>query len=294
MIYIFRNKRQVFIGFLFLLSALPLLVSLTKKKENIADISRSELFNPALIRLNSVHKISDFIDSVYCKTSKSQILDTSIYVKISSDIIKNRFYHGLSNYSLNDNWIAYLAGKLFWNHLYAIVDPDDILDYSEGLCSQQTIVFLEILKRKGIKTRCIGLGYQEGPGHFLSELHYAGSWHLHDVTIEPKWERIASHHQSISYYQLNQDSLFLAYEGIISKPVFNKIMTKVKYGAVNEFPAKNMLLFHRITKIITYLIPIFFGIIILITLFKQRVSPKIIKNTFSKINGKEKELELTE
>lgn len=253
-----------------------------------------ELFNIELSRFKSIADITAHIDGIYSATNKLPATDTLVYVKITSDIIKKRFYHGLSVYKLNDNWITYIGGKLFWNHLIAIVDPDDILDYTEGLCSQQTIVFLEILKRKGFKTRWVGLGNKEGPGHFLSEVHYASSWHLHDVTIEPKWERIANHHQSISYYQLHQDSLFLAYEGIISRPVFNKIMTKVKYGVVNEFPAKNMLLFHRITKSITYLIPIFFVIIILVTLFKQRVPSKSIKKAFSKINGKEKELELTE
>ena len=44
-----------------------------------------------------------------------------------SDIVKKRFYHGLSEYSIKDNWIAYIGGKLFWNHLVAIVDPDDII-----------------------------------------------------------------------------------------------------------------------------------------------------------------------
>jgi hypothetical protein len=253
-----------------------------------------ELFNIELSRFKSLEDITAHIDRIYLSTHSLPKIDTLAYVQITSDIVKKRFFHGLSSYQLKDNWIAYLGGKLFWSHLAAIVYPEDILDYNEGLCSQQTIVFLEILKRKGIKTRWIGLGYAEGPGHFLAEVYYEGSWHAYDIDKEPKWERIANHHQSISYYQLYQDSLFLAYEGIISRPVFNKIMTKVKYGAVNEFPAKNMLLFHRITKSITYLIPIFFGIIILITLFKQRVPSKIIEKTFSKINGKEKELELTE
>ncbi|MCF8424765.1 MAG: hypothetical protein K9H41_10505 [Bacteroidia bacterium] len=256
--------------------------------------SHKELFNIKLSRFKSISDIKTHIDGIYSATHSSPEIDTLAYVKATSDIVKKRFYHGLSEYSLKDNWIAYIGSKLFWKHLTAIVEPDDILDYTEGLCSQQTIVFLEILKRKRFKTRWVGLGYKEGPGHFLAEVYYQGSWHAYDIDKEPKWERIANHHQSISYYQLHQDSLFLAYEGIISRLVFNKIMTKVKYGAVNEFPAKNMLLFHRITKSITYLIPIFFGIIILITLFKQRVPSKIIKKTFSKIIAKEKELELTE
>ena len=96
------------------------------------------------------------------------------------------------------------------------------------------------------------------------------------------------------YYKQNKDSLFLAYDGIISRSLFDKIMQKVQYGGVNEFPAKNMLLFHQVTKAITYLIPFFLGILILLTLFKQKVPAKIIKKTASRLKYKEKKVELTE
>jgi len=39
---------------------------------------------------------------------------------------------------------------------------------------------------------------------------------------------------------------------------FYKILEKVEYGEVNEFPAKNMILFHQVTKTFTYIIPAFF------------------------------------
>ena len=252
--------------------------------------SHNELFNIELSRFNSIVDITAHIDGIYSAAHSSSEIDTLDYVKATSDIVKKRFYHGLSEYSIKDNWISYVGAKLFWNHLNAIVDPDDILDYTQGLCSQQTIVFLEILKRKGIKTRWVGLGYKEGPGHFLAEVHYQGKWHLYDVNLEPKWEKVSNHHESIAYYKQYQDSLFLAYDGIISRSLYNKIMEKVQYGEVNEFPAKKMILFHNITKMMTYLIPIFFGFLILFTLFKQKVPSKIIQKTASKLKNKEVEL----
>lgn len=253
-----------------------------------------ELFNIELSRFKSVEDITAHIDGIYSATHPSSKIDTLAYVKTTSDIIKKRFYHGLSEYSLKDNWITFLFGKLFWNHLTAIVEPDDILDYSQGLCSQQAIVFLEILKRKGIQTRWVGLGYKEGPGHFLAEVYYEGNWHLYDVNMEPRWERITHHHESIAYYEHNKDTLYKAYDGIMTRPLFDKIMQRVQYGEVNQFPAKKMVLFHRVTKIITYLIPFVFGILILVTLFKQRVPAKIIKKTASKLKYMQKEIELIE
>lgn len=217
------------------------------------------------MELSSIQDVSSalqFIDQQY-KSSTNIGLDTLAYVQIASDFTKNRFYHGLSHYSFSDNWIACLSGKLFWSHLSAIVSPDDILKHNEGLCSQQTIVFMEILRRKNILTRHVGLGYKEGPGHFLAEVFYAGGWHMYDVNLEPNWKRITNHHKSIEYYRSNQDSLYKVYEGIIDKSVFNKIMKNVKYGNANEFPAKKMLLFHNLTQVLCYAFPVIFLVVFL-------------------------------
>lgn len=274
------------------ISITPIVFSTVSSIKNT--YGNKELFNIELSRFKSIEDIIAHVDGIYSATHSSPEIDTLAYVKVTSDIVKKRFYHGLSEYKLKDNWIVYIGGKLFWKNLLAIVEPDDILDYNEGLCSQQAIVFLEILKRKGIRTRWVGLGNKEGPGHFLAEVYYQGKWHLYDVNLEPHWEKITNHHESISYYKLHPDTLFLAYEGIISRLQYDKIMRKVEYGEINAFPAKNMLLFHRVTKIITYMIPIIFGILIILTLFKQRVPSKIIQKTASKLKQKNKEVELTE
>lgn len=267
MIKNFKDKRQVFFGFLFIISILPFFgiffnSEANKKIEN-------ELFNPKLASLNSIEKVISYTDSVYF-TKFKQSFDTSLYVEIVSETVKNRFSYGLMHYSFSENWIAYLSGKIFWAHLSAIVNPDDILKHSEGLCSQQTIVFMEVLRRKGINVRTVGLGKIEGPGHFLCEVHYNNSWRLHDVTKEPEWGKIARHHESMNYYLSNKDSLFTVYAYRMSKQEFDEITHDVKYGKTNEFPAKNMLLFHQLTKLVTYLIPAIFIILFLIALKKQK------------------------
>lgn len=267
---------------------MPILFSTVSSIKNT--LSHKELFNIELSRFQSIDDITAHIDGIYSAKHLSSQIDTLAYVKITSDVIKKRFFHGLAHYSFKENWIAALSGKVLWNHLSAIVEPNDVLNYTEGLCSQQTIVFLEILKRKGIKTRWVGLGYKEGSGHFLAEVFYFGKWHLYDVNLEPNWERISNHHESMGYYQKYPDSLFIAYDGILTKESFHKIMEKVEYGEVNEFPAKNMLLFHRVTKLLTYLLPIFFASMIIITLFKQKVPSKIIQKTTSKFKSKEEEI----
>jgi hypothetical protein len=224
--------------------------------------AHKELFTPQLRYLNSVDKVINYTDSLY-ETLSLDRFDTAKYVRIVSETIKRRFYHGLSNYSLSENWILYVLGEVCWSHVSAIVNPEDILKYPEGLCSQQNIVFMEVLKKKGITTRSVGLGTVKGPGHFLSEVLYDTKWHLYDVDVEPNWKIVAEEdkHESLQYLLNNKDLLHKIYENRIPESKLDKISNNVTYGTPNEFPAKNMLLFHRITVILTYLLPISFLLI---------------------------------
>ncbi len=253
-VFFIRTKRYIIFLFLFIISLLPFFGRFFKTVD-VNHITK-EQFKPELYYLNTIDKAIHYTDSIYLSRNNPNF-DTAAYVHIASKFTREKFYHGLSHYAISDNWIAYLSGKLLWNHMSAIVNPDDVLKHSEGLCSQQSIVFMEILKRKGINVRSIGLGFKEGPGHFLSEVHYKNSWRLHDVTLEPQWLKVEGIHRSMEYYLTNKDSLYIVYESRLSKDVFDKITQKVHYGNVNEFPAKNMLLFHKVTNALTYIIPIF-------------------------------------
>ncbi|MCW3076756.1 MAG: hypothetical protein JWO32_1365 [Bacteroidetes bacterium] len=198
------------------------------------------------------------MDSLYRIQNQKNEFDTSAYVNIGSRVVKEKFCFGLSNYKVSENWIAFISGKILWPHFASIVIPDDILKHSEGLCSQQTIVFMELLKQKQINVRAVGLGLNEGPGHFLCEVHYNNSWRLHDVTKEPHWNSISNDHKSMDFYLLNKDSLYKVYHGKIAAPLFYKIIKTVRYGYPNDFPAKKMKAFHIATKLLTYFLPLFF------------------------------------
>jgi hypothetical protein len=252
---------------LFFVSILPFFGRLSGEQQQVS--VKNELFTPGLVRLNSVDKMLGYCDSIYLSKHIAGF-DTAEYVHTLSRAVREKFYHGLSQYTISENWIAYLSGKVLWSHLSAIVIPDDILKHSEGLCSQQTIVFMELLKRKHINVRSVGLGYKEGPGHFLCEVHYLGSWRLHDVTVEPQWKNLSGHHESMAYYLNHKDSLYTVYKSRMQKDIFDKITEKATYGKVNEFPAKNMQIFQRTTAVLTYLFPLFCLLISLRLYSKKR------------------------
>ena len=261
----------IYIGF-FIITFSPLIISEIK---TVVDLNlKSELFKIELTRFKNICDLTAYIDGIYSVRHSLDKMDTSIYVNICSDIVKKRFYHGLAEYSMFDNWIAALSGKLLWNHLSAIVDPDEILKYNEALCSQQTIVFMEILTRKGIKNRNVGIGSKDGKGHFLAEVFYANSWHMYDVNKEPHWNKVVLAHQSMDFYIKNKDSLYKIYDGKLTPMQINYLTETIHYGQPNKFPAKNMLIFHRITKFLTYVLPLFFALLLvfeLIIIFKKYI-----------------------
>lgn len=223
--------------------------------------SKNEYFDPRLSHINSIDKLIVYSDSLYVLKEPSGF-DTAVYVNTLSDLIKWRFRKGLATYTFQNNWIAFVMGKYIWAHFSAIVKPEDILQYNEGLCSQQTMVFMEALKRKGIDYRSVGLGYDEGPGHFLCEVRYEGGWHLYDVTLEPQWQNVALQNKSMSYYKENVNDLYLAYDSRISKDVVDKLIQRIVYGEVNKFPAANMLMIHKLTFLLIWILPFVLGYVI--------------------------------
>lgn len=268
--------RTLFFLLLFLGTSLLLFLSVVPPKKEIDKEVISELFDPTLHTLHSKSHLTAYIDSLFYLHQKADLpFDTAAYVNIVSDVIKKRFFHGLSSYSLYDNWIAFMSGKVFWSHLSAIVDPDDILKYPNALCSQQNIIFATILKEKGIVSRAVGLGTPKGPGHYLSEVWYEGYWHLYDVDREPDWQQApAAYHKDLAFFLQNKDVLYKIYENRISHTNLDLLLKDVKYGEPNVFPARKMLFFHQLTSMLTYVLPLFFLYMLLRSLAKTGKNKK--------------------
>ncbi len=261
-----KNKKEIALFLLFVVTSLPLILKLPSNDRTI--LKDHELFDE---KLNAIRCVDDLV-SYTEGLSNSTSFDTTQFVEDLSRVIKLRFKHGLANYSLSDNWIAALSGKFIWDHLAAIVDADDVLKHNEGLCSQQTIVFLQALKQKGIQARSVGLGKKEGPGHFISEVKYRGDWHTYDVSLEPEWSKVNVPHQSMDYYLANRDSLFKVYKSHMPIELFNALMNTVDHGEAGKFPAKRMHLFHRLTYSVTIILPYLCLILFVNALYKRRRS----------------------
>ncbi len=196
-------------------------------------------FNPAMERLQSLDDFISYADSAAADSGFYAFNDKGDYPLLISRLIKYRFYHGFSYYSYSDNIIAYLAGKLLWDDFAAIVVPDDILRFNNAACSQQSIIFMEILKRKGFSVRSVYLR-----GHFAAEIRYNGKWHFFDTNLEPKFSRLTER-PGIEELVLNKAILYEAYKSTRGNAMIDSIFSQHRLSGVNNFPARKMYLFQR-------------------------------------------------
>ena len=139
--------------------------------------NHKEEYNESLSALNSVVKLDQHIDSILLrKKITSQSYESVAEI---SNTIKNRFYHGYSHFSFRQNWIAVVSGKLFDSGMAYKVDPDNILEHPNAACSQQAIVMMAVLRRRGIEYRHLAF-----PHHYALEVLIAGTWYFFDPNME--------------------------------------------------------------------------------------------------------------
>src|SRR5688572_7547828 len=83
-----------------------------------------EEYDPSYFsRFQTIESILKDADQKFGKGNRS--LD---YYNHIATILRKRFYHGFSHYSFGENALAYFSGYV-WDHLSAIVIPDDILKH---------------------------------------------------------------------------------------------------------------------------------------------------------------------
>ena len=240
--------------------AFPLFLNISPGEVPIYD--KKETFDPSLSRLNSTQKIIDFADS---SANINHVKEGSLgYGVLVASIIRKRFYHGFSRYSLQSNWLAYIAQYFWGRRLAAPVNPDDILKFPYAGCSQQAIVLMTIMKKKNIPYRSIGF-----PHHYATELCFSRNSCFFDPNMEPDIkadDRIEKRWRGSGdflkkYYHLNHNLLNWTFGNSVP-PVFGKI---------NGVPAPRADIFQSVTKYLSKILWIF---PFLIVVYQKKPSAK--------------------
>jgi len=239
-----------------------------------------EEFDPHLQRLNTVDKLVSYCDSLYEEKtfSDGNFNFEEAYSDITSSVVRKRFYHGYSLYGFSNNFMAMFLSQVSVDGLSAIVIPNDILKYPYAACSQQSIVFMEILKRKGFLTRKVGFSGKKY-GHFCFEVHYNYSWHFYDPDMEPDLSVLASYNRpSIEFLGRHPEVLMKAYHQYPKEKVMD-IFPNYFYGTINTFSAPRAYIFQQLTKFFSYTIWLIFLIAFILVRKKYlRLSRNYVRN----------------
>jgi hypothetical protein len=214
-----------------------------------------EEYDASLAKLNSISKLEVYCDSIYEQKRRKSPSFTfqEIYPLIANQVVAKKFYHGYSSYSYSDNFMALLLEPLTGKFVSAIVIPDDIMKYPYAACSQQSIVMMELLKRKGFTTRKVGFdGGAKYGGHFCFEIYYDNSWHFFDTDQEPNTEVLAKYNRpSIEFIAKNDPVLIAAYGHWNNPERVRGMFKSYFYGKPNTFEAPNAMIYQRVTKFLS-------------------------------------------
>ncbi len=224
-------------------------------KLNVEDpvYNGKEEFEPALARLNSLKKLEKYCDSIYKASNGSENKEEfeKNYTDIASSVLRKRFYHGYSHYGFNSNYVAALVSRVTVQGYSAIVIPEDIMKYPFAACSQQSIIMMELLKKKNISTRKIGF-QGNTTGHFGFEVFYNDDWHFYDTNMEPDADLLNSFGRpGIAFLAANPELLLKAYSNHSPEKIMDVFPTYV-HGTPDKFPAPNGIIFQKASKFLSY------------------------------------------
>lgn len=240
------------ITLLSILSFFEVFSSNNYKKEKI-----SESYSPELAKINTMNKL----DELFSKRLSNG--DTLIAVNFLDSVIRERFYHSYSEFTMNDNWIAYLCGYI-WRDIRFIVTPERVIKYPMAACSQQGMIFQSVLKNHQIKFRTVAFEpvKEKFSGHYTVEVFFNNKWHFYDTNLEP----IIIQHDRPDIQSIIKDSL---YKEMYSKSFNKHLQGNFREGKISEInenilPGQRMILFQKITYFLSkylFLLLIFTGLI---------------------------------
>ena len=192
---------------------------------------------------------------LYLLTHTRDTANKYLLLQNAENLLKKRFVHAYSVYSLRENWIAVVAGKLIWRNLSAKVIPDDILKGNGAACSQVSIVFMALCKRFGIPARKVGLN-----GHYTTEAFVNDRWYFFDLDIKPDLKAMDERRKSLEHILREKEQYKLYQNTMLDSSDIDRVFSVVDYGIPNRNPAPRAALFHQVTKVCSHwgwLVPLY-------------------------------------
>lgn len=192
----------------------------------------NETFDPGLQSITSVDAAVGYVLGENAGRDPAALADSA------DQFVRRRFFHGFSEFTPRDDWLAYLAG-FAWENLRMPVIPDDILHYPQAGCSQQSLVFEAIVRKLGFEVGSVGLNH-----HFIAAAKVNGEWRVYDSDRE-----IAVHSYPLAKL-LSGDPAIIALYGRYGQSIDLAGQARrgqIRLTSVNRNPAEHCTIFHRLT-----------------------------------------------
>jgi hypothetical protein len=225
------------------------------KVVNYAGPLFGEIYDPLVGSIKSLQELKSIIYQVI-EENKLSGIEIPIYI---DDLLRKKFLHGSSSISLSGNWLLQFIDKTFpAKEITFSLSPNDIAKSNRAICSQQAVLFQELVKEFGFEYESVGFdipllepvrGDADNEfNHYASAVKVENDWYYFDSNLEPEYDRRSSD----IYTEI------LAGESARLSKLYPKYKwAEIKEGMVynsnrNVFPAKNGLLIQQISKIISY------------------------------------------
>src|SRR4051794_27090419 len=143
---VYQYAGRLFLGCFLFFAAMTALSRWLPHPHSPVPADLTEEWRPELARVRSIDDAMRVLPVYVARERGSREARVTAAI---DHFVRDRFIHGESLLSYHHNWLAALAGA-FWINLRMPVLPDDILHHRRAICSQQAIVFMELLKRNGV------------------------------------------------------------------------------------------------------------------------------------------------
>ena len=271
------SKIFLLLGIIFLIPTLILnILSLTKLENDFDNTFKPvpkellEIYDANIAKIIDLNKLKELIKE---EVEEKKYSGIAIPILVD-DIVRKKFFHGLSNIDIQTNWLLKIANKLYFEkHFSSAMQPEDIVRFNYAFCNQQAIIFQEIVKDFGFEFASIGFNVktkEENFGHFVSAVKVNQDWFYFDSNLEPNYDRRDS---SVFKGVLEADKEIL--KKLYPLYDFDYVTAEmISFHSLNKFPAKAGVYFQKITLFFSnflFLILLFFSFLLNI-LDKRRVN----------------------
>tara|TARA_X000001036_G_C20604880_1_gene776501 strand:+ start:249 stop:1109 length:861 start_codon:yes stop_codon:yes gene_type:complete len=159
---------------------------------NFSEPTNSEKYNPDLDSLNTMKSLEDYFLSKL-KNNNFSKLDI---VYVADNLLREKFLHGNTNFSIQENWFLYIFNYFSINRNNSIylsnLLPEHILKNNKAICNQQAIIFQNLMAAVNIEYQSILFNINNANnqfGHFASVVKIKDHWYLIDTNMEPNYKK---------------------------------------------------------------------------------------------------------